>query len=53
LVAIQQGSHILILTSQSLCAMRPVRAVNTVLVSYHLPAKKQKEWFWSSRYNST
>ena len=34
LVAIQRGSHILILTSLSLCAMRPVRAVNAVLVSY-------------------
>ena len=45
LVVIQRGSHILTLTSLSLCAMRPVRAVNTVLVWYHFHTKNQKDAF--------
>ena len=41
LVAIQRGSHILTLTSLSLCAMRLVRAVITVLVSCLLTQEHQ------------
>jgi hypothetical protein len=42
LVGIQQGSDILTLTSLSLCAKRPVRAVNTVLVLCLFHTKKPK-----------
>jgi hypothetical protein len=45
LVLLQRGSHILTLTSLSLCAMRPVWAVNTVLVWYHFHTKNQKDAF--------
>ena len=53
LVVIQQGSHILTQNSMSLCAMRPVRAVNTVLVCYLFHTKKPKDWIWLSRHNSS
>jgi hypothetical protein len=45
LVAIQHGSHILTRNSMSFCAMRPVRAVNTVLVWYLFIQGNQKNGF--------
>ena len=49
-VAMQPGSHILTLISLSLYAMRPVRAVNTVLVLCIFHTKKQKQWIWQWRF---